>query len=68
MTASFVADASLAVAWVHPGQATPETARMLEAVAEGAVIEVPGDNRDGHRMGPTIIIFYSHDHHRPSAG
>jgi predicted nucleic acid-binding protein len=38
---SFVADASVAVAWVHPGQATEETAAMLEATAEGATIEVP---------------------------
>ena len=36
-----MADASVAIGWVHPGQATPETARMLEAVAAGAVIEVP---------------------------
>ena len=41
MSHVFVADASVAVAWVHPGQATPETASMLEAIAGGATIEVP---------------------------
>lgn len=41
MKAAFVADASVAVAWVHPGQATDETVSMLEAVAGGAVLEVP---------------------------
>lgn len=41
MTRAFVADASVAVAWVHPGQATPHTDRMLDAIADGASIEVP---------------------------
>ncbi|HET7292192.1 MAG TPA: type II toxin-antitoxin system VapC family toxin [Vicinamibacteria bacterium] len=41
MKRTFVADASAAVAWVHPGQATPDTDRMLDAIAAGAVIEVP---------------------------
>ena len=41
MKPAFVADASVAVAWVHPSQATPETVAMLEAVADGAVLEVP---------------------------
>ena len=41
MRGAFVADASVAVAWVHPGQATPETASMLEATAGGATLEVP---------------------------
>lgn len=41
MKPAFVADASVAVAWVHPAQATPETAAMLEAVADGATLEVP---------------------------
>jgi predicted nucleic acid-binding protein len=41
VTPAFVADASIAVAWVHPAQATPETAAMLEAVADGATLEVP---------------------------
>jgi len=38
---AFVADASVAVGWVHPAQATPETAAMLDAIAEGTILEVP---------------------------
>lgn len=41
MTRTFVADASVAIGWVHPGQATTHTAAMLNAIAEGATIEVP---------------------------
>jgi len=41
VTRTFVADASVAVGWVHPAQATKETAGMLEAISEGAVVEVP---------------------------
>ncbi len=41
MTQAFVADASVAIAWVHPSQATPETMAMLEAIADGATLEVP---------------------------
>jgi uncharacterized protein (TIGR03382 family) len=41
VTNAFVADASAAIAWVHPEQATPETASMLDAIADGAVLEVP---------------------------
>jgi predicted nucleic acid-binding protein len=41
VTRSFVVDASVAVGWVHPAQATPETAAMLDAIAEGTTIEVP---------------------------
>ena len=41
MTRAFVADASVAVGWVHPAQATKETAGMLEAITEGAAVEVP---------------------------
>jgi predicted nucleic acid-binding protein len=37
----FVADASVAVGWVHPAQATAQTAAMLDAIAEGATLEVP---------------------------
>ena len=37
----FVADASVAIGWVHPGQATPATQAMLSAIAAGAVCEVP---------------------------
>ena len=41
MTSAFVADASVAIAWVHPAQATSETAAMLDAIAAGTVLEVP---------------------------
>lgn len=41
MTRTFIADASVAVGWVHPGQATTQTAAMLDALADGATIEVP---------------------------
>lgn len=41
MTTSFIADASVAIGWVHPGQATTHTAAMLDAIAEGSSIEVP---------------------------
>jgi predicted nucleic acid-binding protein len=36
-----VADASVAVAWLHPSQATAETEAMLDAMTDGAVLEVP---------------------------
>jgi predicted nucleic acid-binding protein len=36
-----VADASVAVAWVHPAQATTATDAMLDAVSEGLRLEVP---------------------------
>jgi predicted nucleic acid-binding protein len=38
---SFAADASVAIGWVHPAQATTETASMLDAIGDGAVLEVP---------------------------
>jgi predicted nucleic acid-binding protein len=38
---AFVADASVAIGWVHPAQATRQTDAMLEAIAEGATLEVP---------------------------
>ena len=41
MTRAFVADASVAIGWVHPRQATAQTASMLDAIAEGATLEVP---------------------------
>ena len=41
MSNAFVADASVAVAWVHPAQATEETAALLRAMAAGASIVVP---------------------------
>ena len=41
MTQAFVADASVAIGWVHPAQSTTETDAMLEAIGEGATLEVP---------------------------
>lgn len=41
MTKSFVADASVAIGWVHPSQSTDDTAATLIAIAEGATLEVP---------------------------
>ena len=41
MRRAFVADASVAVGWVHPAQATADTESMLDAVAQGGVLEVP---------------------------
>jgi predicted nucleic acid-binding protein len=41
MTRAFVADASVAIGWVHPAQATKGTAAMLDAIADGATLEVP---------------------------
>lgn len=41
MTHDFIADASVAVAWVHPAQATKQTDAMLDTIAEGATLEVP---------------------------
>jgi hypothetical protein len=38
---AFVADASVAIGWVHPAQATSETDAMLTAIAHGATLEVP---------------------------
>jgi predicted nucleic acid-binding protein len=41
VTGAFVPDASVAIGWVHPAQATTATDAMLEAIAEGATLEVP---------------------------
>jgi predicted nucleic acid-binding protein len=41
MIRAFVADASVAIGWVHPAQATKQTAAMLDAIADGATVEVP---------------------------
>lgn len=41
MNSSFVADASVAIAWVHPAQATDATQEMLCTIAEGAIVHVP---------------------------
>ena len=41
MSASFIVDASVGFAWVYQGQATPETDRLLNEVADGAIVIVP---------------------------
>jgi predicted nucleic acid-binding protein len=41
MSRGFVADASVAIGWIHPAQATKQTAAMLEAIGDGATLEVP---------------------------
>jgi predicted nucleic acid-binding protein len=41
MIDSFVADASIAIGWIHAAQATAETTALLDAVGNGAVLEVP---------------------------
>ena len=41
MSEPFVADASVAVAWIHPAQATRATQAMLQSVADGAMVEIP---------------------------
>jgi predicted nucleic acid-binding protein len=38
---SFVADASVAIAWVHPAQASSETEAMLDALVAGDSLVVP---------------------------
>lgn len=41
MKRSFVADASVAIAWVHPSQANAETEAMLDRLADGDSLVVP---------------------------
>ena len=42
MTSAVVIDASVAIGWVYPAQATPASKRLLEEIAEGAVLlDVP---------------------------
>ena len=41
MTQALVSDASVAIGWVHPGQATALSTAILDAVADGAIVEVP---------------------------
>lgn len=41
MNRSFVADASVAIAWVHPAQATAETDALLDRLAAGDSLVVP---------------------------
>jgi predicted nucleic acid-binding protein len=38
---AFVVDASMAIAWVHPAQATPGSDAWLDHVADGAELVVP---------------------------
>ena len=41
MTSEFVLDASIAFAWVYPGQATPASENLLKLVESGTVAVVP---------------------------
>jgi predicted nucleic acid-binding protein len=41
MIDAFVVDASVAIAWIHPAQATAESAEWLSHVASGAELVVP---------------------------
>jgi len=41
MKHAFVADASVAIAWVHPAQATADTNAMLDHLAAGGTLVVP---------------------------
>ena len=41
MISTFVLDASMAFAWVYPGQATPESETLLKLVKSGTVAVVP---------------------------
>jgi predicted nucleic acid-binding protein len=41
MSGPFVADCSIGIGWVHPGQATALTTRLLEQAQEGDQIHVP---------------------------
>ena len=41
MNRSFVADASVALGWVHPAQASRQAAATLAAIAAGSALEVP---------------------------
>jgi len=41
VTRSFVADASVAIGWVHPAQSSADTVATLVAIADGATLEVP---------------------------
>lgn len=41
MTRGFVVDASIAIAWVHPAQATSTSTELLRAVHDGARVSAP---------------------------
>ena len=38
--AGFVADASIAIAWVHPSQAIPQSQRLLQQVYDATYFEL----------------------------
>jgi predicted nucleic acid-binding protein len=42
VSTSFIVDASVGFAWVYQGQATPETDHLLNEIAAGATVIVPG--------------------------
>ena len=42
MSAGWVIDSSVGFAWIHPAQATPKTDSLLNEVANGVKIIVPG--------------------------
>jgi predicted nucleic acid-binding protein len=41
MSGPFVAHCSVGIGWIHPGQATPLTRRLLENAKDGAAVHVP---------------------------
>jgi predicted nucleic acid-binding protein len=41
MNGPFVVDASIAIAWIHPAQASRDSEAMLDAVAAGCALEAP---------------------------
>lgn len=41
MIDAFVADSSVGIGWVHPGQATELTEQLLEAAKGGSLVHVP---------------------------
>ncbi len=41
MSAPFAADCSVGIGWIHPGQATELTSRLLEDVKSGTSVHVP---------------------------
>ena len=54
MSESFVADASIGLAWVHPSQSTVLTTRLLADLETGAVAHVPGLWR--LEMGNALLV------------
>lgn len=41
MTKEFVVDASMGIAWVHPGQATTQSQALLDVISAGAIVRAP---------------------------